>query len=173
MNRLIVRAEKSTDAPTIRLLNELAFSQSDEADLVDQLRDSVTEALSLVAEDDGTVVGHILFTPAAIEHASGSVVGMALAPMAVHPDWQRQGVGSLLVTQGVEYLRERQCPYIVVVGHADYYPRFGFERGSLHEVSCQWDSVPDDAFMILVLHPDQMVGVTGTARYQKQFDSTT
>ena len=166
-----VRIERPTDAAAIRLVNELAFSQADEADLVDRLRESGTDFISFVAETEDTVVGHILFTPAVIEDAGESIAGMALAPMAVPPDRQREGIGSLLVERGVHYLRERQCPFIVLVGHSDYYPRFGFERGSLHGISCQWGGVPDDAFMILVLEPDRMAGVSGIAQYCKEFDA--
>lgn len=168
---IVIRAERPSDELAIRRVNELAFAQPDEADLVDRLRQSGCDALSLVAEDGGEVVGHILFTPVVIEQGQRSLMGMGLAPMAVLPDQQRRGIGSLLVKRGVQILRERQCPFVIVVGHPDYYPRFGFERASRHQVGCQWREVPDEAFMILVLEPDALPGVSGVARYRKEFDA--
>jgi putative acetyltransferase len=78
-----------------------------------------------VAEDDGAIVGHILFTPVVVE--GRPALGMGLAPLAVLPGRQRQGIGSQLVRRGLDSLRERGCPFVVVVGHPEYYPRFGFE----------------------------------------------
>jgi putative acetyltransferase len=171
MMDVVVRVERPADVAAIRQINELAFAQTLEADLVDQLRESCSDSVSLIAENAGVVVGHILFTPAVIEAEARFVPGMALAPMAVHPDWQRHGIGSRLVERGVLHLRERRCPFIVVVGHPDYYPRFGFERAYLHRIACQWEGVPDEAFMILILEPQVMVGVSGIARYRKEFDA--
>ncbi|MGH7460284.1 MAG: GNAT family N-acetyltransferase [Longimicrobiales bacterium] len=167
----IIRSEAPQDVLAIRQVNELAFAQCDEADLVDRLRQSDADFLSLVADNDGDVVGHILFTPVAIEREEGSVVGMGLAPMAVLPGLQRRGVGSLLITRGLQLLRERECPFVIVIGHEDYYPRFGFEPASRHEVSCQWEGVPDAALMILVLEPNALLGISGVARYRKEFDA--
>ena len=91
------------------------------------------------------------------------------APMAVLPDRPRQGIGSRLVRRGLEILRERECPFVVVVGHPEYYPRFGFERASAHGLVSQWEGVPDDAFMALILDSEIMAGVTGIARYRAEF----
>ena len=95
---------------------------------------------------------------------------MGLAPMAVLPDCQRQGIGSQLVRRGVDILRERGCPFVVVVGHPEYYPRFGFERASAHALVSQWDGMPDAAFMVLILDGHVMAGVSGVARYKEEFD---
>src|SRR4026208_473479 len=117
----ILRPEGPDDSSQIRRVNELAFGQPAEADVVDNLRRVCVESLSLVAEeDDATIVGHILFTPVVVE---GLPPGMGLAPMAVLPDRQRQGIGSQLVRRGLDILRERGCPFVVVVGHPEYYPR--------------------------------------------------
>ena len=164
-----IRAETPADSARVREINELAFGQPAEATLVDRLREHCTEALSLVAEDDG-VIGHILFTPVVIDSDGRRVIGMGLAPMAVHPDRQRQGIGSQLVQRGLALLRERACPFVVVVGHPAYYPRFGFERASLHKLSSQWDGISDEAFMVLILDPAAMTGVAGVARYRDEFD---
>jgi putative acetyltransferase len=128
------------------------------------------DSLSLVAEDEA-VVGHILFTPVVVESAGRKIVGMGLAPMAVLPDRQRQGIGSQLVRRGLEMLRERGCPFVVVVGHPGYYPRFGFERASAHGLASQWEGLPDAAFMVVVLDGNAMAGVAGVARYREEFNA--
>lgn len=166
---IIIRREQPDDASRVRLINELAFEQPAEADLVAKLRKACTDSLSLVAEDD-EVVGHILFTPVVIDRAGQSIVGMGLAPMAVLPDRQRQGIGSQLVRRGLDSLRARGCPFVVVVGHPEYYPRFGFERASVHGLASQWEGIPDAAFLVLILDERAMVGVSGVARYREEFD---
>jgi putative acetyltransferase len=167
-----IRPERPDDAARIREVNHLAFGQPAEADLVEKLRANCAEALSLVAEDD-TVVGHILFTPVVVEDAGRPVAGMGLAPMAVLPDRQRQGIGSQLVRRGLDLLRERGCPFVVVVGHPEYYPRFGFERASTHGLASQWDGIRDEAFMALILDAPAMTAVSGVARYRDEFNEVT
>jgi len=115
-------------------------------------------------------VGHILFTSVVVESAGRRVLGMGLAPMAVLPDRQRQGIGSQLVSRGLDILRERSCPFVVVVGHPEYYPRFGFEPASRHGLASQWEGVPDAAFMVLVLDVHAMAGVSGVAKYREEFN---
>ena len=166
---IIVRHEQPEDASRIREVNELAFGQPAEADLVETLRQTGDDSVSLVAEDDG-VVGHILFTSVVVESAGQRVLGMGLAPMAVLPDRQRQGIGSQLVRRGLDILRERGCPFVVVVGHPAFYPRFGFEPASIHGLACQWEGVPDAAFMVLVLDEHAMAGVSGVAKYKDEFN---
>jgi putative acetyltransferase len=164
-----IRPERPEDVSGVRIVNELAFGQSAEADIVDKLRGACADVVSLVAEDRG-IVGHILFSPAAIECPGRCVVGMGLAPMAVRPDRQRQGIGSKLVRRGLDILRERGCPFVVVLGHPEYYPRFGFERASAHGLACRWEGIPDEAFMVLILDGDAMEGVTGVAEYRDEFN---
>jgi putative acetyltransferase len=166
---MTIRPERAADTSEVRRVHELAFGQPVEADLVDRLRDACADALSLVAEDH-VVVGHILFTPVIVESAARRVVGMGLAPMAVLPDRQRQGIGSQLVTRGLDILRERGCPFVVVVGHPEYYPRFGFERASTHGLASQWNGMPDAAFMVLVLNARAMADVSGVATYRDEFN---
>jgi putative acetyltransferase len=164
-----IRPERPEDACRVRHVNELAFGQPAEADLVERLRQGCADSLSLVAEDDA-VVGHILFTSVVVESAGRRVLGMGLAPMAVLPDRQRQGIGSQLVRRGLDILRERGCPFVVVVGHPEYYPRFGFEPASTHGLASQWEGVPDVAFMVLVLDAQAMAGVSGVAKYREEFN---
>jgi putative acetyltransferase len=166
---ITIRPETAADTSEIRHVHERAFGQPEEADLVDRLREACADALSLVAEDH-VVVGHILFTPVIVESAARRVVGMGLAPMAVLPDRQRQGIGSQLVTRGLDILRERGCPFVVVVGHPEYYPRFGFERASTRGLASQWDGMPDAAFMVLVLNARAMADVSGVATYRDEFN---
>ena len=88
--------------------------------------------------------------------------------MAVLPERQRQGIGSELVETGLAELRERDCPFVIVLGHPEYYPRFGFEPASRHGIKCEWE-VPDEAFMILVLDEVRMPEAGGRARYRAEF----
>lgn len=166
---IAIRPERPEDAAGVRHVSVLAFGQPAEADLVEKLRQACADALSLVAEDDG-IVGHILFTPVSAESGGRRVLGMGLAPMAVLPDRQRQGIGSRLVGRGLDILRERGCPFVVVVGHPEYYPRFGFQPASRHGLTSQWDGVSDAAFMVLVLDRQAMAGVSGVARYRDEFE---
>jgi putative acetyltransferase len=165
-----IRDETTEDHSAVRTINQRAFSRSEEAKLVDTLRESCADLLSLVAEWDGQIVGHILFSPATIGTEHGIVYGMGLAPMAVLPDCQRQGIGSSLVRHGLALLVDRGCPFVIVLGHPGYYPRFGFEPASKYGITSQWEGIPDDAFMILVLDESSMVGVSGVARYRDEFD---
>lgn len=168
---ITIRHERpDADATAVRRINELAFGQPAEADLVERLRAACGAALSLVAEDEAVVVGHILFTPVTVESAGERVVGMGLAPMAVLPERQRTGIGSQLVLRGLDMLRDRRCPFVVVVGHPEYYPRFGFEPASRHGLASQWDGVPDAAFMAVILDPAVMAGVSGVASYRDEFN---
>lgn len=171
----ILRVEQPRDVTGIHRVNELAFARPEEADVVDRLRQASVPFVSLVAEDGGAIVGHVLFTPAIVDdgerHVGGRVAGMGLAPLAVAPDRQRQGIGSALVRRGLELLRADGCPFVIVLGHPSYYPRFGFERASLHGVTCQWPGVPDEAFMLLVFDPEALRGVTGVASYRHEFDA--
>lgn len=162
-----IRGEKPEDMPAIHALNRRAFGQEQEARIVDALRRNGAARLSLVATLDGRVVGHIMYSPATI---AGALEGAALGPMAVLPEYQRKGIGSRLVSAGIEQLRSEGCPYIIVLGHAGYYPRFGFRPASTRGVTCEWD-VPDDVFMLLVLDEARMQGVTGTARYREEFST--
>jgi putative acetyltransferase len=172
---IAIRPERPEDASGVRYVNESAFGQRAEANLVERLRQARSDSLSLVAEDDAAdaddvIVGHILFTPVVVASAERRVLGMGLAPMAVLPNRQRQGIGSQLVRRGLDILRERGCPFVVVVGHPEYYPRFGFEPASTHGLASQWEGIPDAAFMVLVLDAHSMAGVAGVAQYGEAFN---
>jgi len=115
----IIRSEREGDRKRIRQVNEAAFGQPAEADLVDALHSSGAAEISLVAEADGQIVGHILFSPVSIAEARESLKNAGLAPMAVLPPYQRRGIGSLLVKQGLEDCRKAGIQAVVVLGHPD------------------------------------------------------
>ncbi len=162
-----IREERPGDAGAIRDLHTVAFEGPVEARIVDLLRDSCPDLVSFVAEDGERVVGHVLFSPVTVETGPD---GMGLAPVAVLPAYQRRGIGSALVERGLAALRDRGCPFVVVLGHPGYYPRFGFERASARGLRSQWEGVPDEAFMVLVLDAGAMAGAGGVARYRAEFD---
>lgn len=165
-----IRAEVLKDYDSVRKVNDIAFEQPEEGNIVDKLRDSCKKIISLVAVSEGKIVGHILFSPAVIKHNDTHITGMGLAPMSVLPEFQNQGIGSMLVKEGLRLIKETDCPFIIVLGHEHYYPRFGFERASINGLKSQWDSVPDEAFMVMILDESVMAEVSGVATYRREFD---
>jgi putative acetyltransferase len=166
-----IRREQPGDIEAVRRVNDLAFEGPNEGAVIDRLRESCDEFLSLVALVDGRVVGHILFSPVELEAEDGRTVrGMGLAPLAVLPEYQRQGIGTELANAGLAIVRQTPCPFVIVLGHVEYYPRFGFERASARGIRCQWD-VPDEAFMVIVLDEEAMRGASGVARYRSEWDA--
>jgi putative acetyltransferase len=161
-----IREERAGDILEIRVLNQQAFGQSQEGHIVDALRSNGAVLLSLVATLDDHVVGHILYSPVSLSGLDGG----ALGPMAVLPQHQRQGIGSKLIEEGNRRLKEPGCPFIIVVGHAHFYPRFGFKRASTCAITCEWE-IPDEAFMVLTLDHARMAGVSGLAQYRPEFST--
>lgn len=180
---MIIRPEKSADFSAIRNVNERAFDGSAEADLVDGLRREADPFVSLVAEDAGGIVGHICFSPVEIVGAEAGADAVAsgrsrpaadaptvlgLAPMAVLPQRQRQGIGSLLVEEGLSACRKVGANAIVVLGHPAYYARFGFERADRRGFRCEYDA-PPEAFMVMELTPGVLAERSGLVRYHPAF----
>jgi putative acetyltransferase len=167
-HQMEIREETAADIEAIREVNRLAFAQDQEGNLVDALRSNAAVLLSLVAIVDGELVAHIMYSPATV----GDTAGAALGPMAVLPEFQRRGIGSRLVEAGNQKLKAAGHPFVIVVGHAEYYPRFGFTPASKHSIRCEWD-LPDEVFMIAVLDPVKMKGVSGVAKYRPEFSTVT
>jgi putative acetyltransferase len=165
-----IRQEQEGDIEEVRKLNEMAFDGPAEARVVDKLRQICDDCLSMVAVEDDKIVGHIMFSPATIENGKNVIRGMGLAPIAVLPNRQRKGIGSALIERGLALLREKGYPFVIVLGHPDYYPRFGFLPASQYNLRSQWEGIPDEAFMILIFDNKSLEGVQGVARYRDEFD---
>src|SRR5258706_11016864 len=145
---VIIRAENTEDAKErslIHAINEAAFGGQEEADMVDRLRP---------------------FSRMSIEITGGSVSAAALAPMAVLPEHQRRGIGERLIRHGLNLLRERGEQIVIVVGHPDYYPRFGFSSEKARFLEGPF---PRAAFMAMELSPGALDGVRGRVRYPAAF----
>jgi putative acetyltransferase len=164
---MIVRSERSGDIAAIRGVNLAAFETAVEADLVDALRMQASPIVSLVADDAGSIAGHILFSPVTLS-GSPDLKIMGLAPMAVVPARQRGGIGSALVSAGLDACMRLGFGAVVVLGHAGYYPRFGFVPASRFGIVSEYD-VPDDVFMAIELEPGALKGASGTIRYHSVF----
>jgi putative acetyltransferase len=164
----VIRRERPSDAAAVRAINLAAFEGPAEAGIVDRIRQAGGVQLSLVAAIGSELIGHILFSEVTVGEREAAR-GMGLAPMAVLPGHQNHGIGSALVRRGLESLRADGCPFVVVLGHPAYYPRFGFAPASEHGVSSEYDGVPDEAFMLLELATGGLAGVSGVARYRPEF----
>jgi putative acetyltransferase len=167
-DRIHVRREKSGDEAAIARVNREAFGKPDEARIVDAIRQAGPRRISLVAVDGAAVVGHILFTPIALESEGSSLNVMGLAPMSVLPEFQRRGIGSMLVKAGLCECREAGCQLVVVIGHPEFYPRFGFRPARGYGLQSEFD-VPDEAFMVAELMPGALAECRGLVRYLREF----
>jgi putative acetyltransferase len=179
---IIIRRETASDQAGIRSVHERAFPGPDEANIVDALRAAGVVTLSLVATRDhagatddaadspiggASIWGHILFSPVIIATAAGEREAVGLAPLAVDPDWQRRGIGGRLVRAGLDMLREAGHAAVVVLGHPDYYPRFGFAPAS--GFGLRWEHpCPDASFMALALTARGLDGGPGVVRYRPE-----
>ncbi len=164
---MLIRAEEERDWAAVHVLNASAFETPAEADLVNVLRVQAQPVVSLVAEHAGSVVGHLLFSPVTLsDHVGVNIMG--LAPMAVAPSHQRRGIGSALVRAGLERCRALGVGAVVVLGHPEYYPRFGFSPGVRFGIRSEYE-VPDEAFMVAELQPGFLRGASGTIQYHAAF----
>ena len=165
-----IRPEEPPDIPAIEEVHRSAFGGEVEARIVEAVRASAgfIPGLSLVAVEDGRVVGHALLSPVEIRTASSGIPALALAPVAVLPACQRRGIGSRLVEAGLRRSGELGHAIVIVVGEASFYPRFGFRPARAKGLEAPFP-VPDDAFMVLELSPGALAGVTGTVWYPPAF----
>lgn len=162
-----VRAENEDDLQAIRAVNQSAFETPSEANLVDALRKQAQPVVSLVAEEDRQVVGHIMFSPVSLSgHPDFKVMG--LAPMAVAPAHQNKGIGSALVKAGLDQCKQMGFSAVVVLGHPTYYPRFGFSQASKFCIDSEYD-VPDEVFMAMELMPEALSEKSGKVRFHNAF----
>jgi len=166
---IAIRAENAQDeeeTAAIRRINEIAFGGNEEAELVDNLRTTEAVLVSLVAINEGQLVGHVLFSRMSIQTAECSVPAVALAPIAVLPDFQRKGIGEKLIRHGLDLLRSSGEQIVIVVGHPDYYPRFGFSVEKARDLQSPF---PPEAFMALELSEGALAGIRGKVRYPPAF----
>ncbi len=167
LDEICVRPERPEDQSAVYQINSAAFENQAEAGLVDTLREVARPMISLVATAADQVVGHIMFSPVTLlEHPGVQMMG--LAPMAVAPAFQRHGIGSLLVRAGLKSCAELGAVGVVVLGHPEYYPRFGFSAASGFGLECEYE-VPSEVFMAMELNSGALQGHTGTIRYHPAF----
>ena len=164
---ILIRSETPEDRAAVYRVNALAFESKGEATLVDKLR-AAAPHISLVAVKNSQVVGHIFFSPVTVESEGDNFMALGLAPMAVLPEHQNQGIGSQLVRQGLKECESQGHDIVFVVGHPKYYPRFGFTPAKAKGIGCEYP-VPDDVFMVVELKPEALGGRTGLLRYRPEF----
>lgn len=164
---IVIRDEQPGDLAAIREVNLLAFGQDDEGSIVDALRAHSGVTLSMVAVEGESVVGHILYSPLSV----ADVDGVALGPMAVKPSHQRQGIGSRLVEASLERLLRAGCPFVVLIGHPNFYPRFGFQPAADLGLVCEWE-VPAEVFMVKLLNAGIGTRLAGLVKYRPEFSGS-
>ncbi|MCW3098938.1 MAG: GCN5-related N-acetyltransferase [Chthonomonadaceae bacterium] len=165
-----IRPETASDAGAIQEVTELAFGRAYEAGVVEKVRRSsgFVSELSLVAEREGEIVGHVMFSELEIVGASESWTVLALGPISVRPEFQKQGVGRQMIRAGLERAANLGYGVVVLIGHPTYYPRFGFASGSRFGLKCAIP-VPDDVFMAHLLRSDGLDGIEGTVVFPPAF----
>jgi putative acetyltransferase len=169
---MLIRPETPADIPAIYALNQQAFDgRQEEPGLVDAIRlsDDFIPQLSLVAEEDGPILGHILFSRIHLQTGAGPLPALSLAPLAVLPDHQNRGIGSALVRHGLAECRRLGHAIVLVLGHPDYYPRFGFSAQLATALECPFGDV-GPAWMALELVPHALSGVRGKVIYPPYFE---
>jgi len=165
---LTIRPEIPEDQASVHYVNQEAFGRNQEADLVDKLRQRGILTISLVAVQDTAIVGHIAFSPVEIASEKSSFGALTLAPIAVLPIHQNKGIGSKLVIAGLQECLRLGHEIIVLAGHPNYYPRFGFVPAYAKGIECEFE-VPDEAWMIKELKQGALAGRQGTVRFQPEF----
>jgi len=163
-----VRHARQGDEDAIACVHDRAFGQLTESRIVAAVRRAGRAVISLVAVDPSGIVGHVLFTPLAVDSPGQPISALALGPMAVFPEVQRSGVGSRLVAAGLEACALTGCQVVAVIGHPGYYPRFGFRPGVTYGLRSEF-AVPDDVFMIAELTAGVLMGRAGIVRYTEEF----
>lgn len=166
---ITIRQETITDFPQVYNIHAAAFGQKDESEIVERIRKGAhfVPALSLVANYQNQIGGHILFSKIKI-NCSPEFECLALAPVAVLPEFQKKGIGKKLVNAGLEIAKSLGFEAVIVLGHKDYYPKFGFQKAIDFGISCPFD-VPDEHFMAIELKENALSGKAGTVVYPSEF----
>lgn len=167
---LQIRQETNADLEGIQRVHLSAFNSAAEAHLVDRLRAQGKATISLVAEIGSEFVGHMLFSPVSIEPPAKGWNALGLAPVAVIPDKQRQGIGKALVNHGLEHCRSLGIDLVVVLGDPGYYKKFGFQRALDHGLGNEYQA--DEHFMVLELNPGVLHYFNGLVKYAPEFNET-
>ena len=162
-----IRPEISSDKHQVYAINLAAFPTPAEAELVGRLQRNAAPLVSLVAEQQGSLLGHILFSPVILDTAP-SLRLMGLAPMAVIPGMQRQGIGSALVEAGLKHCEKLGIGAVAVLGHPGFYPKFGFVSSSYYSIKSEYD-VAAEVFMLRQLLAGTLKNTSGTIRYHVEF----
>ncbi|WP_420643765.1 GNAT family N-acetyltransferase [Candidatus Leptofilum sp.] len=165
---LLIRPETAADRNAVYAVEAAAFGRPAEAELVQKLQQASVDTISLVALLDEELVGHILFSPMTVKNDVDEFTAVALGPIAVSPNHQNKGIGTELCRRGLAACQEAGYSLAFVLGHSDYYPRFGFMRSTPHGLRCQFD-VPEEAFMVLELAPGALQNKRGTVYYHPLF----
>lgn len=165
---IVIRPERPEDSPAVTTINDRAFGGTDESALITAIKESGRPAISLIAWSADAPVGHIFFSQVQIQSEGPTVATLALAPMAVLPAFQRQGIGTLLVEAGLTLCAKQGCQVVVVVGHPTFYARFGFCPASDMGLQSVYSSA-GDAFMALELSRGVLAGRTGVVEYPVEF----
>ena len=165
----LIRPEQPGDFEPVHALLLASFGREVEARLVDRLRASGRIALALVADENARILGHVVFSKVVTNAEGGEVGALALAPLAVAPAFQRLGIGSALVSAGLERCRLERQTRVLVLGDPVYYARFGFVPAARFGLKCPFPA-RNNAFMAIELEPGAFAGVSGTVRYGHEFD---
>jgi putative acetyltransferase len=166
--KLLIRIEEPDDYSSVYAVNTSSFDTPAEANLVEMLRSQAQSYVSLVAMEDGEIVGHIMFSPVELTGCADLKI-MGLGPVAVMPEKQRKGIGSALVEAGLEKCKKLGYGAVVVLGHKRYYPRFGFTPSVNFGIGCEYN-VPPEVFMVIELLPGYLRGATGIIHYHPAFN---
>jgi len=182
MTRIIIRTETEADYETITVVNDLAFGRGNEGKLVKALREieGFEPRLSLVAElggeligqTDSKTIGHVLFTPITIQGVESDYPSLSLGPIAVIPDYQKDGIGGKLILEGHRIALELGYTSVILLGHPSYYPRFGYRTAELWGLTNPW-GIHNEAFMVIELVEGSLEGKAGLVIYPEAFNQAT
>lgn len=166
-----IRRETEHDYKNIKAVNDLAFNGTAESELIEKLREKedFLPELSLVAEDEGKIIGHILFFPVSIKTKDSECVSLSLAPMAVNPDYQKKGVGTKLLKEGFKRAEEMGYKSVVVLGYSEYYTKFGFKSADNWGLKSPFKDTHPDAFMAIELSESELENKSGKVIYPEEY----